>query len=150
MCYWKGCVFSLFRLYVLVVWEGEYGLKHAWKFYLGIAFLTMSCFLPLLGFVVPVLGLPLGLSSVVMALLMVGGPEIMIILVVIFLGKDVYNYIKKKSLLFLREKDLLSLSLNFAIIRGCPYYLQVAFPSIWMPIFPVGYQEMRVYDILSW
>ena len=71
-----------------------------WKFYLG-----MTCFvLPLIGLLIPFVGLPTGVTVVLSGFLMLGGPEIMIVLAVLFLGRPVFNLIKEKIFQFFRRK----------------------------------------------
>ncbi len=58
--------------------------------------LILSVGLPLFGFAIPFMGLHPGLAATIMGLLTIGGPEIMILLAVLFLGKETLSYYKHK------------------------------------------------------
>lgn len=71
-------------------------LKKDWKYYTGRTFLILSIALPIIGLIIPKLGLPRVVTGIVMGSLMVGGPEVMIILAVLFLGKNTVKYYKAR------------------------------------------------------
>ena len=71
-------------------------LKKDWKYYLGMTFLVLSFVVPLAGFIFPFLGLPTALAATLVGVFTVGVPEVMIILAVLCLGKETFNYYKKK------------------------------------------------------
>ena len=66
------------------------------KFYVGLILFCVGLFLPLLGLVVPFLNLPVLTKTVITGMLVVGGPEIFMILGVVFAGKETMNFIKKR------------------------------------------------------
>ncbi|NGX27562.1 MAG: hypothetical protein K940chlam6_01500 [Chlamydiae bacterium] len=80
--------------------------KKDWKYYVGLSFLSLSLILPLLGFLVPFLDLPIRVMTVLIGALSIGGPEIMIILAVIFLGKERILYFKNQVWKFFKKKKM--------------------------------------------
>ncbi|MCP5504300.1 MAG: transporter suffix domain-containing protein [Chlamydiales bacterium] len=70
--------------------------KKDWKYYLGMTFLVLSFLIPAIGFVFPFLGLPTTLAATLVGIFTVGIPEVMIILAVLCLGKETFNYYKQK------------------------------------------------------
>ena len=100
-----------------------------WKYYTGMTCMVLSLLLPLLGFVIPFIGLPVGVSAVLVGLLTVGGPEIMVILAVVFLGKQTFNYYKQKFFaLFKRTGPIKPVSstryyIGLVILFGSPTIL---------------------------
>jgi len=64
------------------------------KFYVGLILFCIGIFLPLLAFIVPFLGFPVLVKTVITSILIVGGPEIFMILGVIFAGKETMKFIK--------------------------------------------------------
>jgi hypothetical protein len=78
-------------------------IKRDWKFYLGITSLLASFILPLFGFFVPFLKLPVKVTVPIVAFLTVGGPEITVIVGVLLLGKKVFKYYKNRVFLFLKR-----------------------------------------------
>ena len=72
------------------------------RFYLGLSCFVLSWILPLFGFLVARLGLPLAVKATIIGLLTVGGPEILGILAVVCLGKENLLVIKDKVLAVLR------------------------------------------------
>ena len=77
-------------------------MKNRLRFYLGLSCFVLSWILPLFGFLVARLDLPLGVRATIIGLLTVGGPEILGILAVVCLGKENLIVIKDKILAFLR------------------------------------------------
>lgn len=66
------------------------------KLYIGITFFAIGLLLPLLALVVPFLGIPTLAETLLSAILIVGGPEVFLILGVVFAGKPTMTYIKKR------------------------------------------------------
>ena len=60
------------------------------------ACLILSFGLPFIGFLIPFLDLPGGVTALLMGILTLGGPEVMILLAVLLLGKEVLDYFKQK------------------------------------------------------
>ena len=77
-----------------------------WKYYVGLTCLILSVGLPLFGFTVPFLGLHPAFTAILIGFLTIGGPEVMILLAVLFLGKETLSYYKQKiyKCLFKRRK----------------------------------------------
>lgn len=111
-----------------------------WKFYIGISCLVMSCILPLLGLIVPFLHLSLAVSSIIIGILTIGGPEILILLAVAFLGKETLTFIKQKVFAFFKRKKTIKpvskfryyFGLSILLASGIPLYLDAYFPH-WLP-----------------
>lgn len=59
-------------------------------------FLVLSFLIPIVGFIFPFLGLPTALAATLTGVFIVGIPEVMIILAVLFLGKETFNHYKQK------------------------------------------------------
>ncbi|MCB1074785.1 MAG: transporter suffix domain-containing protein [Simkania sp.] len=115
-------------------------IKRNWKFYLGVTFIVLSFVLPLFGFLVPFLGLPVGVAAVLTGFLVLGGPEVMIVLAVLFLGRPVFNLIKEKVFRIFKRKgppkpvSMFRYYLGLIIFFGSvtPYYINVYAPH-WFP-----------------
>lgn len=71
-------------------------LQKDWKYYLGMVCLVLSIILPAFGIFIPFLELPGALTAAIMGVLTIGGPEIMILLAVLLLGKKTLNYYKER------------------------------------------------------
>ncbi|NGX40159.1 MAG: hypothetical protein KR126chlam1_01504 [Chlamydiae bacterium] len=112
-------------------------LKKDWKYYLGITFLVLSLVLPLCGFLVPFFDLPIALKGVLIAMLSIGGPEIMVILAAVCLGKKYIVYIKNKIRNFFRlkkpPKPVSKRRYYFGIVvmlcSAIPLYMAAYFPN---------------------
>jgi len=74
------------------------------KFYLGVILFSIGMLLPLLALVVPFLGFSLLVKTLISAILVVGGPEVFIILGIVLSGKPTIDFIKSrfKSFFFSR------------------------------------------------
>ncbi|MBX9685403.1 MAG: transporter suffix domain-containing protein [Candidatus Obscuribacterales bacterium] len=68
------------------------------KFCAGIILFLLSFLVPLAGFWIAKLDLPVEIKGTVIALLTVGGPEVLAILAVALLGKETFDLISKKLL----------------------------------------------------
>jgi hypothetical protein len=77
-------------------------MKNKLRFYLGISCFALSWILPLFGFLVAHLDLPLAFKAASIGFLTVGGPEILAILAVVCLGKENLIVIKNKILAILK------------------------------------------------
>ena len=77
-----------------------------WRYYVGMTCLVLSLGLPLFGFAVPFLDLHAAFAAILIGFLTIGGPEVMILLAVLFLGKETLSYYKQKiyTCLFKRRK----------------------------------------------
>lgn len=66
------------------------------KLYLGCTLLVLSMLVPLLGFWVAQLALPVAVKAVVIGALTVGGPEVLAVLAVALLGKEAFHFLTGK------------------------------------------------------
>jgi len=67
-------------------------LRKDWRFYTGMTALVLSFVFPLLGLLIPLLGLPTAVTAVLMTVFVVGGPEVLTIAAVALLGKETLHY----------------------------------------------------------
>ncbi len=110
--------------------------KKNWKYYVGLLFLVLSFLLPLLGFLVARLNLPLAVSSTIIGLLIIGGPELMILLAALFLGKETLLYIKHQFFKLFKKnrkpkpvsKARYYVGLSLMLASIIPLYLAGYFP----------------------
>lgn len=111
-----------------------------WKFYLGMTCFVLSFVLPLIGLLIPFVGLPVGVTVVLTGFLMLGGPEIMIVLAVLLLGRPVFNLFKEKVFQFFKKKKPRKQVSKFRYYLGLviffgsftPFYLNGYAPE-WFP-----------------
>jgi hypothetical protein len=73
------------------------------KLFLGVGLIALSCLIPLLGFWVASLPLPVATKSIIIGILTVGGPELLVVLAVALLGKEAFHSITSKILPFLNK-----------------------------------------------
>lgn len=111
-------------------------IKKGWRFYTGVVVLILSLVLPLFAFLVPLLGLSTGLSAVVIGLLVAGGPEVLGLLAVALLGKDIFQYLRYKAKrafgnLFTERvsKERYYFGLTINLISWVPLYLYGYLPT---------------------
>jgi hypothetical protein len=71
------------------------------KLYLGITMILLSFLVPLLGFWVASLDLPVAVKGMVIGLLTVGGPEVLVLIAISLLGKEAFTAITSRVLPFL-------------------------------------------------
>ena len=110
------------------------------RFYLGLSCFVLSWILPLFGFLVARLGLPLAVKATIIGLLTVGGPEILGILAVVCLGKENLLLIKDKILAVLRlikptavvSRWRYRLGLVMFLLPIIPTYIMAYAPQ-WLP-----------------
>lgn len=113
-------------------------LKKDWKFYLGIGFLILSFLLPLLGFAIPFLKLNVEIIIPLTAFLIVGGPEIMVVIAAAFLGKKFYTHFRNKLYSFFKRKKKPKrvsktryyFGLTIMLLSIVPFYLSEYLPQI--------------------
>src|SRR5262245_64089846 len=67
-------------------------LKRNWRFYAGMTALVLAVILPLGALIVPMLGLPLAQSALLVGVLVAGGPEVLCIAAIALLGKETFHY----------------------------------------------------------
>jgi hypothetical protein len=116
--------------------QNNMDLKKDWKFYTGVTFLILSCILPLIGLAIPFFDIHPVISVPVAGFLMLGGPEIMIIIAASFLGKNAYHYYRNKFLKFFKRKK----PIKPHVISATRYYvgLSLFFGSL-IPMYLNGY-----------
>lgn len=124
-----------------------------WKYYTGMTCMVLALVLPLFGFLVPMLDLPILFSATIIGILTVGGPEIMVMLGAILLGKQTAYYYKEKFLALFKKKPgrpkrvskgryYFGLTLFFGSVL--PLYLYGFFPAV-MPVD----EELRYVILVS-
>lgn len=108
--------------------------KKGWRFYIGIAALLLSIIMPVFVFFVPMLGLSTGLTVLINGLLIAGGPELVGLIAVVLLGKDLFNYFKYKA-----KKTLQDVVLAKSVSRT-RYYVGLTINLLsWLPLYLYGY-----------
>ena len=115
-------------------------MKNRLRFYLGLSCFALSWILPLFGFLVARLDLPLALKATSIGLLTVGGPEILAILAVVCLGKENLIIIKNKILALLKlikpagpvSRGRYRLGLVMFLLPLIPTYIMAYLPR-WLP-----------------
>jgi hypothetical protein len=78
-------------------------LKRDWRFYAGMTALVLAVVLPLGAFIVPMLGLPLAQSALLVGVLVAGGPEVLCIAAIALLGKETFQYLAHHAKLAFRR-----------------------------------------------
>lgn len=119
-------------------------MKNKLRFYLGLSCFVLSWILPLFGFLVARLGLPLAIKATIIGLFTVGGPEILGILAVVCLGKENLLVIKDKILAVLRlikpaavvSRWRYRLRLVMFLLPIIPTYIMAYAPQ-WLPDHPL-------------
>jgi hypothetical protein len=127
-------------------------MKSKLRFYLGLSCFILSWILPLFGFLVARLGLPLAVKATIIGLLTVGGPEILGILAVVCLGKENLLIIKDKILAALRliqpaavvSRRRYRLGLVMFLLPLIPTYTMAYVPQ-WLP----DHSAQRLYVNLA-
>lgn len=127
-------------------------MKNKLRFYLGLSCFILSWILPLFGFLVAKLSLPLALKATIIGLLTVGGPEILAILAVVCLGKENLLRIKSSLLAVLRRlkpsgavsRWRYRLGLVMFLLPLAPTYIMAYLPQ-WLP----DYSPQRLYVNLA-
>lgn len=115
-------------------------LKNA-KFYLGIVLLVLSCLVPLAGFWVASLPLPVTLKGTMIGLLTVGGPEVMALAAVALLGKEAFDMLTGKALAMLSR-----LAPRGSVSRGRYRIGLVLFCACNIPTYVMGYAPQWLPD----
>lgn len=127
-----------------------------WKFYTGMVFLALSIAFPLLGFLVPLFNFPPAISALIIGAFVVGGPEVMMILAVAFLGKNMVHFFKEKFFRFFKNrkfKESVSkfryyFGLTIMILSGAPLYFSVYFTDLVSEDKSVRYIILLGADVL--
>jgi hypothetical protein len=76
--------------------------KSQLKFYLGMALFVLYIIMPLFGFWVAATDWPVGIKSAAIAFLSIGGPELVAILAILVLGREVFDKLKTQLFAALR------------------------------------------------
>jgi hypothetical protein len=108
------------------------------KFWIGVSMLILSCLIPLLGFWVATLSLPVAIKGAIIAALTFGGPEIMALLAVALLGKEAFHAITSKIFPLLMRlapqgsvsKTRYTVGLFMFVISFIPSYVSAYDPSL--------------------
>jgi hypothetical protein len=104
------------------------------KLVLGVILLALSCLLPVLGFWIASLTLPLATKSLIIGLLTVGGPEILAVAAVSLLGKQTFDALSAKVLPLLGK-----LAPQGAVSRNRYTLGLILFVASFIPSFIVAY-----------
>jgi hypothetical protein len=115
-------------------------MKNRLRFYLGLSCFVLSWILPLFGFLVAGLDLPLAARATIIGLLTVGGPEILGILAVVCLGKENLVHIKDKVLGYVKlikpsgpvSRGRYRVGLAMFLLPLIPTYIMAYAPQ-WLP-----------------
>ncbi len=127
-------------------------MKNKLRFYLGLGCFILSWILPLFGFIIARLKVPLAVKATIIGLLTVGGPEILGILAVVCLGKENLLAIKDKILAVLRlikptaavSRGRYRLGLLMFLLPIIPTYIMAYAPQ-WLP----DHSPQRLYVNLA-
>ena len=106
-----------------------------WKYYTGMSCMVCSLILPLMGFLVPLLDLPVPITAGIIGALAVGGPEIMILLGVLLLGKKTAQYYKEKFFAFFKRRP----GPHKKVSKGRYYFGLVMLWGSVLPLYLAGF-----------
>lgn len=122
-----------------------------WRFYLGIGALALSIIMPIFALFVPLLGLSVAQSALVVGLLIGGGPEVMALIAVALLGKATFRYLLHSVKSFFRAKVL-----EKPASKGRYYFGLMINITSWIPLYLYGYLpaimpggDMRIYILAA-
>jgi hypothetical protein len=105
-----------------------------WRFYAGMTALVLAVILPLGAFIVPMLGLPLAQSALLVGVLVAGGPEVLCIAAVALLGKETFQYLAHHAKLAFRR------ALVDRPASKARYYVGLAIILLsWLPAYIYAY-----------
>jgi hypothetical protein len=112
-------------------------LKRDWRFYGGMTALALAVVLPLGAAVVPLLGLSVASSALLVGVLVAGGPEVLCIIAIALLGKDTFQYLAQRAKLALRRavldrpvsKTRYYSGLAVIMLSWLPAYIYAYFPA---------------------
>ncbi|MCK4934074.1 MAG: hypothetical protein KAR79_00645 [Simkaniaceae bacterium] len=105
------------------------------RLYLGMMFLILAFILPIFGFLVPLFDFPTAVTATLIGLFTLGGPELMMILAVICLGKRAIIHFKKRICKIFKRKMVIKgvskfrhyFGLILLFGSGIPLYLNAYF-----------------------
>jgi len=122
-----------------------------WRFYLGIGALALAIIMPVFALLVPLLGLSVAQSALIVGMLIGGGPEVMALIAVALLGKETFRYLLHSLKRFFRTK-LLEKSAS----KGRYYFGLTINIASWIPLYLYGYLpammpggDMRIYILAA-
>jgi hypothetical protein len=126
-------------------------LTKGWRFYAGMTALALALILPLGALFVPLLGLPAAQSVVLAGALAAGGPEVLTLLAVALLGKEVFQYFTH------RAKGLLRRVLFETPVSKTRYYVGLWIILLsWLPAYLYAYlpttmpgEGIRIYVLAA-
>jgi hypothetical protein len=109
-------------------------LRGNWRRTLGLFLLLASCVVPIIGLIVPFLGLPAPLTATLTGVLLVGTPEALTVAAVVLLGRDVVTDLTRQA-----GRAVLSVVAARPVSRGRYYAgLTLVLVSI-VPLYLYGY-----------
>lgn len=111
-----------------------------WRFYAGMTALILSLIMPFFAFLVPLLGLPVAESAVIVGVLIAGGPEVVGLVGIALLGRKAFLYFTYKLKTALRRvvlpkrvsKRRYYFGLIVSLASLLPLYAYGYFPN-WLP-----------------
>ncbi|MCI0666407.1 MAG: transporter suffix domain-containing protein [Acidobacteria bacterium] len=126
-------------------------LRKDWRFYTGIAALILSIIMPVFALLVPLLGLSLAKSAVIVGILVAGAPEVMALIAIALLGKESFQYFVYLAKKAFREavivkpasKERYYFGLILSLASWSPLYLYGYFPDV----LPSG--NTRIYILAT-
>ena len=112
-------------------------LNKDWRFHVGMAALVLSVIMPLCAVFVPMLGLPIAQSALLVGVLVAGGPEVLCILAIALLGKETFQYLAHRAKRAFRRavldrpasKARYYVGLTIMLVSWLPLYLYAYFPA---------------------
>jgi hypothetical protein len=126
------------------------------KFYLGVSMLVLSCLVPLLGFWVASLALPVAVKGAIIGMLTLGGPEVLALIAVSLLGKQAFDALTSKVFPFLRAlapkgsvtRMRYKLGLFLFIVSFIPSYVVAYTPNLLPDTSPSRFYVCMGADLL--
>ncbi|MGW2587710.1 hypothetical protein ACWCYZ_41715 [Streptomyces virginiae] len=112
--------------------------KRGWTLYVGLTALALAVVLPLMGLIIPFLGLPPAVSTVLITGCVVGAPELLILVAATLLGKKAVHHFTrhiKRSFSAVAigkpaSKPRYYAGLTIALLSIIPLYLNGYFPNV--------------------
>jgi len=109
-------------------------LNRDWRFYAGMTALILSLIMPLFAFLVPLLGLPVAESAVIVGVLIAGGPEVVGLVGIALLGRNAFKYFTYQA------KRAFSAAVLATRVSKKRYYIGLSINmTSWIPLYLYGY-----------
>jgi hypothetical protein len=122
-------------------WEGL-ALRGCLKLYAGVALFVLAWLMPLLGFWITTLPLPISIKSLIAGLLTIGGPEVFCIAAIALLGKQTFDLFTGKVLAVLKRMTPQGSVSKTRYLIGL-----VLFSLSFIPNYVVGYAPHLLPDL---